>query len=199
VLLLLNGLGMGLFSSPNRAAIMNSLPPAQRGAGAGMSATFQNAAQVLSIGIFFSLMIVGLSAHLPGALHQGLVAHGVPEADASRIAGLPPVAMLFAAFLGYNPMQQLLGPHVLAALPHDQATLLTGRGFFPALMSGPFANALDVAFTFAAIACLVAAGASLLRGGRYHHDDESAVEAAFEGDAVEPLPAGIAAALQRTA
>jgi hypothetical protein len=178
---------------------MNSLPPAQRGAGAGMSATFQNTAQVLSIGIFFSLMIVGLAAHLPGALHDGLIAHGVPDADASRIAGMPPVAMLFAAFLGYNPMQHLLGPHVLAALPHDQATLLTGRGFFPSLMSAPFGDALEVAFTFALIACLVAAAASLLRGGRYHHDDESPGEAAIEGEAIEAIPSGIASALGRSA
>jgi MFS family permease len=192
-LLLLNGLAMGLFSSPNRAAIMNSLPAAQRGAGAGMSATFQNAAQVLSIGIFFSLMIIGLAAHLPGALHDGLVAHGVPETDAVRVADLPPVASLFAAFLGYNPMQPLLGPHVLASLPHAQAAELTGRGFFPALMSGPFAHALDAAFTFALIACLIAAAASMLRGGRYHHDDH----AALAGEAVEPQPSGIAAALQR--
>jgi len=193
-LLLLNGLAMGLFSSPNRAAIMNSLPAAQRGAGAGMSATFQNAAQVLSIGIFFSLMIVGLAASLPAALHDGLVAHGVSQADATRISHLPPVASLFAAFLGYNPMEHLLGPHVLATLPHAQAAALTGRAFFPALMSGPFAQALNVAFTFALVACLVAAGASLLRGGRYHHDDH----AALEGEAVEPIPSGIAPALQRT-
>ena len=158
LLLLVNGLAMGLFSSPNRAAIMNSLPADQRGAGAGMSATFQNAAQVLSIGIFFSLMIVGLAANLPGALHDGLLAHGVPQADATRIAHLPPVASLFAAFLGYNPMEHLLGPHVLASLPHGQAAALTGRDFFPTLMSGPFADALNVAFTFAFVACLVAAG-----------------------------------------
>jgi MFS family permease len=196
-LLLVNGLAMGLFSSPNRAAIMNSLPPAQRGAGAGMSATFQNAAQVLSIGIFFSLMIVGLAAHLPGTLHDGLIAHGVPAVDASRVAGMPPVAMLFAAFLGYNPMQHLLGSHVLAALPHHQAALLTGRGFFPSLMSGPFGDALELAFTFALIACVVAAGASLLRGGRYHHDEVSPGEAAAEGGAIEPTPSGIASALER--
>jgi MFS family permease len=193
-LLLLNGLAMGLFSSPNRAAIMNSLPAEQRGAGAGMSATFQNAASVLSIGIFFSLMIVGLAASLPAALHDGLVAHGVPQADATRVAQLPPVASLFAAFLGYNPMEHLLGAHVLASVPHAQAVALTGRGFFPSLMSAPFAAALNVAFTFALIACLVAAGASLLRGGRYHHDDH----AALEGEALEPVPSGIAAALQRS-
>jgi len=194
-LLLLNGLAMGLFSSPNRAAIMNSLPADQRGAGAGMSATFQNAAAVLSIGIFFSLMIVGLAASLPGAVHDGLVAHGVPDADATRVANLPPVASLFAAFLGYNPMQHLLGPHVLAALPHAQAATLTGRGFFPSLMSAPFSQALNVAFTFALAACLIAAAASLLRGGRYHHEDH----AALEGEAVEPVPSGLAPALQRSA
>jgi hypothetical protein len=195
-LLLLNGLAMGLFSSPNRAAIMNSLPRTQRGAGAGMSATFQNSAQVLSIGIFFSLMIVGLAAHLPGALHDGLVSHGVPEADATRAADLPPVASLFAAFLGYNPISHLLGPEVLASLPHEQAAQLTGRSFFPSLMSGPFAGALHVAFTFALIACLIAAAASALRGGRYHHDDETPTERLVAGEAIEPTPAGIAAALQ---
>jgi MFS family permease len=195
-LLLLNGLAMGLFSSPNRAAIMNSLPADQRGAGAGMSATFQNTASVLSIGIFFSLMIVGLASSLPAALHDGLVAHGVSQADATRISHLPPVASLFAAFLGYNPMQHLLGPHVLASLPHAQAAELTGRGFFPSLMAGPFSQALHVAFTFALIACLVAAAASLLRGGRYHHAED---HPALEGEAAEPVPAGVAAALQRAA
>ena len=138
-------------------------------------------------------MIVGLAAHLPGTLHDGLIAHGVPEADATRVSHLPPVASLFAAFLGYNPMEHLLGPHVLAALPHAQAAELTGRSFFPSLMSGPFADALDAAFTFALVACLVAALASLLRGGRYHHEDHAAIE----GEAVEPVPAGIAPALQR--
>jgi MFS family permease len=171
LLLLLNGLAMGLFASPNRAAIMNSLPPQRRGAGGGMSATFQNSAAVLSIGIFFSLMIVGLASTLPQTLHDGLVAHGVSNADASRIAGLPPVATLFAAFLGYNPMQHLLGPQVLHALPAHQASVLTGRGFFPHLISGPFSHALGVAFTFALVACLVAAVASALRGGRYHHEE----------------------------
>jgi MFS family permease len=168
-LLLLNGIGMGLFSSPNRAAIMNSLPPDQRGAGAGMSATFQNSAMVFSIGVFFSLMIVGLAAGLPGALHDGLVAHGVPEAAASRVAELPPVTSLFAAFLGYNPMQTLLGPDLLHHLPAQQAAQLTGRSFFPDLISGPFQSALAVAFTFALVSCLIAAVASALRGGRYHH------------------------------
>jgi MFS family permease len=158
-ILLINGIGQGMFSSPNRAAVMNSLPAGVRGAGAGMNATFQNSAMVLSIGFFFSLMIVGLAQHLPAALQQGLVSGGVPVADASRIAELPPVGVLFAAFLGYSPVQQLLGD-VLSTLPPDQAAYLTGRSFFPQLISGPFADGLTAAFWFAVIACLVAAAAS---------------------------------------
>jgi MFS family permease len=170
-ILLLNGVGMGLFAAPNRAAIMNSLPPDQRGVGAGMSTTFQNSAMVLSIGIFFSLMILGLSSSLPTALHHGLTAQGVSSADASRVAALPPVGVLFASLLGYNPVQSLLGAHALAHLPPGHAAYLTGRAFFPALISGPFADGLSAAFDFAIVACLIAAVASLLRGGRYLHEE----------------------------
>src|ERR1700756_856478 len=171
LILLLNGIGMGLFAAPNNAGVMNSLPPTQRGAGAGMLATFQNSASVLSIGIFFSLMIVGLASALPHTMQTGLVAHGVPAADAARVSPLPPVATLFASFLGYNPMQTLLGPHVLHSLSAGQAHTITGRSFFPQLISGPFHTALVYAFVFAAVACVVAAFASLLRGGKYHHQE----------------------------
>jgi MFS family permease len=164
-LLLLNGVGMGLFSSPNRAEVMNSLPATARGAGAGMNATFQNSGMVLSIGLFFTLMIAGLADTLPTALSTGLTAHGVPTGDAARIAALPPVGVLFAAFLGYNPVQQLLGP-TLATLPAQQADYLTGRSFFPQLISGPFSDGLTAAFWFAIIACVVAAAASWFSGGR---------------------------------
>ncbi|HZO95871.1 MAG TPA: MFS transporter [Gaiellaceae bacterium] len=174
LVLLLNGIGMGLFASPNSAGVMNSLPPAQRGAGAGMLATFTNSASVLSIGVFFTLMIVGLAAGLPHTLQNGLVAHGVPAADAARVSHLPPVATLFASFLGYNPMATLLGPHVLHGLPAGQSAILTGRQFFPRLISPPFHTALVYAFTFAIAACLVAAVASLLRGGKYHHQEIAA-------------------------
>jgi MFS family permease len=177
-LIFLNGIGMGLFASPNRAGIMNSLPPRQRGAGAGMSATFQNSAMVLSIGIFFSLLIIGLSAGLPEALRTGLHEHGVGAHEAARISELPPVASLFAAFLGENPVEQLLGPQVLSSLPHAQAAPLTGRSFFPQLMTGPFADALSTAFVFSAVACLIAAAASWLRGGKYHWSEDEVDEPA---------------------
>ena len=169
VLLLLNGLAMGAFAAPNRAGVMNSLPPEHRGVGSGMNSTFQNAAQVLSIGIFFTLMIVGLASSLPGALYHGLVVHGVPRADAARVSHLPPVSTLFAAFLGYSPIAHLVGGGVLAHVSTAQRHVLTGRGFFPSLISGPFRNGLHTAFDFSIIACLVAAGASWLRGGRYVH------------------------------
>jgi MFS family permease len=171
LILLLNGIGMGLFQSPNTAGVMNSLPPAQRGAGAGMLATFNVSSSVLSIGVFFTLMIVGLATGLPSAMQHGLAAHGVASGDATRISHLPPVATLFAAFLGYNPVETLLGPHVLHQLSAADARDLTGRSFFPSLISGPFHTALVYAFVFAIAACLVAAVASLLRGGKYHHVD----------------------------
>jgi MFS family permease len=178
LVLLLNGIGMGLFAAPNRAAIMNSLPPHQRGVGAGMGNTFQNSAMVLSIGIFFSLMILGLAHTLPQALTSGLVAHGVPAADASRVAALPPVTVLFASLLGYNPVQSLLGPTVLAQLSPGDVAYLTGRSFFPELISGPFAGGLAVAFGFAIAACLIAGIASALRGGTYVHREPPAGQTA---------------------
>ena len=174
-ILFLLGLSMGAFASPNRAGVMNSLPPAHRGAGGGMNQTFQNSAQVLSIGIFFSLMIVGLSSTLPSALATGLEAHGVDPATASRVADLPPVSVLFAAFLGYNPAQQLIGPGVLQHLAPSDAADVKGREFFPSLLSQPFRTGLREAFAFAILACLIAAAASWSRGGRYVHTAEPAV------------------------
>ena len=174
--LLVMGLSMGAFAAPNRAGVMNSLPARDRGAGAGMNQTFQNSAQVLSIGIFFTLMIVGLSATLPHSLATGLRAHGVPAGVAAHVSHLPPVSVLFAAFLGYNPAQKLIGPHVLARLPAQQAAAIRGRGFFPHLIAGPFHTGLQEAFAFAIAACLVAALASWWRGGRVVRPEEHASE-----------------------
>jgi hypothetical protein len=183
LILLLNGIGMGLFASPNRAGIMNSLPPERRGVGAGMSATFQNSAMVLSIGIFFTLIILGLASSLPATLSHGLVAQGVPSADAARLAALPPVSIMFAALLGYNPISTLLGS-AISKLPASHAAYLTGHTFFPSLIAAPFHQGLDIAFDFAIVACLVAAVASLLRGRRYVHEEHGLgdAEAATSGD-----------------
>ena len=166
VLLFFTGLVMSSFGSPNRAAVMNSLPAEHRGAGSGMNTTFQNSAQVLSIGIFFSLMIIGLSSSLPQSLYHGLVAHGVSPAAAIRASHLPPVSTLFAAFLGYNPVQHLIGPGVLSHLPAAEQATLTGRSFFPALITEPFRAGLRASFDFAIVASLVAAAVSWTRGGK---------------------------------
>jgi MFS family permease len=161
------GVSMGLFASPNRAAVMNSLPPGDRGAGGGMNQTFQNSAQVLSLGVFFSLMVSGLAGSLPHAISSGLVAHGVGAASAHRIGQTPPIEVLFAAFLGYNPIQHLAGAHVLGLLSAHSRAILTGPGFFPALISAPFRAGLHAAFLFAIGACLLGALTSALRGARY--------------------------------
>jgi MFS family permease len=175
--LFIMGLSMGCFAAPNRAGVMNSLPPEHRGAGGGMNQTFQNSAQVLSIGIFFTLMIIGLSSSLPATLSAGLVAHGVPATTASQVAHLPPVSVIFAAFLGYNPVETLLGPHVLAHVSQSDAVALQGRGFFPNLIEEPFRTGLHEAFAFAVAACLVAAAASWVRG------DSENTQAVSSGDA----------------
>ncbi len=194
LLLLWMGLTMGAFGAPNRLGVMNSLPPEDRGAGAGMNTTFQNSAQVLSIGIFFSLMIAGLSSGLPQSLYHGLVSQGVPQAAADKVAHLPPVSTLFAAFLGLNPVQNLLGPHVLGHVSQAHAHVLTGRSFFPSLIAGPFKQGLHAAFDFAIVACLIGAATSWTRGKRYVHGTapenmdgvgNNAVEDGVEGDGVE--------------
>jgi MFS family permease len=176
VLLALVGIGSGLFSAPNTTAIMNAVPKEQRGAAGGMSATFQNAGMVLSIGVFFSMLVAGLSGSLPGTLRSGLEAQGVPAHAAAQIAGLPPVGTLFAAFLGVNPIGQLLAAGgVLAHLPSTAVTTLTGRAFFPHLMTGPFHQGLAVVFGLALVMSLVAAVVAAFRGGRYVYGDADEV------------------------
>ena len=173
VLLFVTGLTMAAFGSPNRAGVMNSLPVADRGAGSGMNTTFQNSAQVLSIGIFFTLIIVGLSASLPESLYHGLVAQGIPTAAAARASHLPPVSTLFSAFLGYNPVEHLVGARALSQVSTAQRAVLTGHGFFPSIITAPFRSGLHTAFDFAIVASLLAALASWTRGG---HDPGARTE-----------------------
>jgi MFS family permease len=164
VLLFFMGVCMASFGAPNRSAVMSSIPAEYRGVGSGMNTTFQNSAQVLSIGIFFSLIILGLSASLPASLYHGLVTHGVSSGAARQASQLPPVSTLFAALLGYNPIQHLVGAHALAQLPQAQQAVLTGRSFFPSLIAGPFKSGLHAAFDFAIVASLLGAAASWTRG-----------------------------------
>ncbi|MGP0032167.1 MAG: MFS transporter, partial [Acidimicrobiales bacterium] len=191
-LILLNALGMGMFIAPNQAGIMNSLPPDQRGSGAGMAATFNASAQVLSIGIFFTLMILGLAATLPSALYHGLIARGVGTATALRVSHLPPVGSLFAAFLGYNPMRTLLGPAALSHLSAATARQLTSRSYFPHLIAPPFGRGLTEAFAFAAGACFLGAVASLLRGGKYHYEEPATLTRSIDEPVVVSAQEAIA-------
>jgi MFS family permease len=179
-LIALNGIGSGLFSAPNTSAVMSSVPASQRGVASGMRATAMNAGTVLSIGVFFSLLIAGLARSLPGALGSGLTAAGVPADAVARVTALPPVGSVFAAFLGVNPVQQLLGPDVISRLPADKVAELTGRSFFPGLISGPFHSGLVVVFTAAVVMSVVAAAVSLARGQRYVHADGGPEEQAPE-------------------
>ncbi|MGZ6776468.1 MAG: MFS transporter [Blastococcus sp.] len=164
VLLFLVGLSIGMFMAPNTSSVMNALPADQRGGGAGMLNTFQNSAAVLSIGIFFTIITLGLAGSLPSALSSGLAAHGVPAAEAHALSGLPPIGLLFASFLGFNPIQQLLPSASAAHVSAAQYQALTGRGFFPHLISGPFGDGLHLAFAMAAVLCFLAAVFSWLRG-----------------------------------
>jgi MFS family permease len=183
-LIFLFAVGMGLFFAPNQAAVMNSLPPDQRGAGAGMLNTFQNSATVLSMGLFFTIVTLGLAARLPSHLFRGLVAAGVNPTASHLVASEPPIGSLFSAFLGYNPIRELLGPTgALQQLPAHQVAYITSRSFFPNLISEPFAGGLHLAFTFAAFVTLIAAVASALRGKRYFYTPEPAAAELAKGAA----------------
>lgn len=174
VVIAVNGLGFGIFSSPNATAIMNSVPARQRGVAAGMRGTFFNSGSALSIGIFFSLMIVGLSSTLSGVLRSGLTAQHVPLNVATGVSELSPVGSLFAAFLGFNPLQTLLEPSgVLTTLPAGNVHTLTGTRFFPTLISGPLHDGLVLVFVTGAVMVLVGAVASLYAGGRYVHEEDA--------------------------
>ncbi len=172
LLIAANGIGSGMFGAPNSSSIMSSVPASQRGVASGMRSTFQNSGTALSIGVFFSLMIAGLSSSLPTSLAGGLQQQGVPAAAAHQVSTLPPVSSLFAAVLGVNPLQHLLAPSgVLTTLPAEARRLITGREFFPHLISGPFHQGLVAVFAMAAALSVFAALASLLRGGRTAHSE----------------------------
>jgi MFS family permease len=189
LLIAANGIGSGMFAAPNTSSIMSSVPDRYRGVASGMRSTFQNSGTALSIGVFFSLMIAGLASSLPETLTRGLQQQGVPHGIAHQVGTLPPVSSLFAAVLGVNPLQHLLAPsRVLSSLPAAAQQTITGREFFPDLISGPFHHGLVVVFAVAASLSLLAALVSLLRGGRYIHP--AAAGELPKPTAEPPAPAG---------
>jgi len=167
LIILLIGMGMGMFAAPNTTAIMNSVPPENRGAASGMRATFQNTANTLSITLIFTVVTLGLAASLPSALFSGLAQAGIPAGAARAAANLPPTGALFAAFLGYNPLATLLPPQVIQGLSAATRATILGKEFFPNLISGSFKVGLQVAFMISAALSVLAALASFLRGKRY--------------------------------
>ncbi len=171
--ILVIGMGMGMFASPNTTAIMNSVPAEHRGASSGMRATFQNTANTISITWIFTMVTIGLAAHLPTALFQGLTQAGIPANVATRVANLPPTGALFAAFLGYNPMKTLIPAAALQQLPAASQALLLGKTFFPNLIAAPFDFGLRIAFSISVALSVIAAFASLLRGKRYIYSQEN--------------------------
>jgi MFS family permease len=178
LLIFLNGVGSGLFASPNTSAIMSAVPANQRGSASGMRSTFQNSGMSLSIGIFFSLMVAGLANTLPKTLTTGLTGQGVPLDIASKVAHLPPVSTLFAALLGYNPVHNLLAPTgVLTKLNAHQVGVLTGKQFFPNVISAPFHHGLVIVFTAAAIMSFIGALVSLMRGKQFYYDESASAQA----------------------
>jgi MFS family permease len=192
LLIFLFAVGMGLFFAPNQASVMNSLPPDQRGAGAGMLNTFQNSATVLSMGLFFTIVTLGLASRLPSHLYKGLTAAGVAPGPAHLVASEPPIGSLFSAFLGYNPIKELLGPTgALQHMPAKQVAYITGRTFFPKLLEEPFAGGLHLAFTFAAIATGIALIASAVRGKQYFYQVKPLSEELAEGAADSAEVAGL--------
>ena len=173
LIIFIDGLSMGMFMSPNTAAIMNSLPPQHRGSGSGMRATLMNVANPLSMVIIFTLMVVGLNATMPSVMYSGLVQNGIPSQLAQQLSNSPPVGYLFAAFLGYNPLATLIPASVLNSLPAQQAATITSREFFPKLIDAAFHHGLVEVLIFSIIMCLIGAAASWVRGGKYIYREEA--------------------------
>ena len=171
VTILFLGVGQGMFSAPNTAAVMNSVPPEYRGVSSGMRATLLNVSFMFSLAIFFSLLIIGVSSSLPAELYNGLVSQGVSSATALQISRLPPSSTLFAALLGYNPMKTLLPPAVINSLPPKNANVILGTSFFPNIISSSFMSGMRIVMYSGAVMALFAAIFSALRGGRYVHNN----------------------------
>ncbi len=170
--ILVIGLGMGMFVSPNLAAIMNSVPAEHRGASSGMRSTVANTANTVSLTWVFAIVTLGLAAYLPSAMYQGLTKAGIPANVAQQISHLPPTGAMFAAFLGYNPLQAMLPPAVIQQLPASTQAVVLSKTFFPNLISAPFDDGLRIAFLISIVFSVVAAVASMMGGKRFIYEQD---------------------------
>ena len=166
IILLVLGIGNGIFMSPNMASVMNSCPPEHRGAASGMRSTLQNCGQTISQAIFFAIIIISLNTTLPAALTTAVSNTGASPQIASAFSHTPAAGALFGAFLGYNPIGTMLKSmgSIAAGLPQSTLNVLEGQTFFPNAIASPFMTALTTAFIFAAVLCFLAALFSGLRG-----------------------------------
>ncbi len=183
LIIMLDGISMGMFMAPNTSAVMNSLPEKHRGVGSGMRSTLFNVGSPLSTAVIFTLMTVGLNATMPSIIYNGLIQHAVPAAVASQVSNAPPASYLFAAYLGSNPLKTVIPASVLQALPAGQADIITSTKFFPELISQSFKHGLTVVYAFSIAMCLIAAGASCMRGGKYVYQEKIEVVPAKDHEA----------------
>lgn len=172
IALLIMGIGNGMFSSPNAAAIMNSVPPGERGVTSGMMSTLMNSGFVVSMGMFFTIIVVGLTKSFPPVLSASLTSAGAAQLIPA-MSTIPPTGALFAAFLGYNPVQMILTampPSVIGMIAPATIATLTGVIWFPTTLAQAFMPSLALAFYIGAALSVIAAILSAMRGGKYVHE-----------------------------
>lgn len=164
--LFLMGVGSGMFGSPNSSSIMNSVPPQNRGVASGMMQTLNNTAMTASMAIFFTILIVGITQRFPDAMASSLASIGASQL-APVFSNIPPTGALFAAFLGYNPVDALLTalpPQMVAQIPSTTISTLNGTTWFPTTFANAFLPSLKTSFLFGALLSVVAAILSAMRG-----------------------------------
>ncbi len=172
IALLIMGLGNGMFGTPNIAAIMNSVPPEDRGVASGMRSMLQNSGMVVSMALFFTIVIVSLTHLFPPELATSLAGAGAPELLAPMSA-IPPTGALFAAFLGYNPVHAILvtlPQAVVAAISPATMATLTGTTWFPTTLAHAFMPSLRISFYIGALLSVTAAILSSMTGSRFVHE-----------------------------
>ena len=164
--LFIMGAGNGMFSAPNTAAIMNSVPADSRGAASGMMTTIQNAGMTASLGLFFTIVLLSLTVNLPVSFNSALSSLGVSNLD-KIFDSTPPTVAMFSAFLGYNPVDTIIASVPGLTVPQNILSQMEGLTWFPSTLAPAFMSSLRVAFYVGMILSISAAVVSVIRGKRY--------------------------------